>query len=57
MSESQKWEYYVKDIGIADPDGTASAINHLARQGWELLAISATLHYFKRAKIGEEAPH
>ncbi|MGO9110459.1 MAG: hypothetical protein ACLP9L_14645 [Thermoguttaceae bacterium] len=54
MSDSQKWEYLVEDIGIADPDGTATAINHLAKNGWELVFVSQTLHYFKRVK-GREA--
>lgn len=55
MSDSKRWEYLVEDIGIADPEGTATAINNLAGKGWELVFVSQTLHYFKRAK-GNEPP-
>lgn len=47
---SKVWEYRVDEIRTVDAGGTTQILNHLAEDGWELVAVCPPLHYFKRAK-------
>lgn len=53
---SRNWEYLVEEIRTADAGGTAQIINKLADDGWELVAVSRPVHYFRRAKIPVPLP-
>lgn len=53
---SDKWEYRVEEIRTVDAGGTTQIINKLAEDGWELVAVSTPLHYFRRAKAHSPQP-
>lgn len=42
-----KWEYTVESISPYD----IGAVNTLGQQGWELIAIHQSFHYFKRPLV------